>query len=54
MVPFMKSAAEVNAQKAKALQDDLKRLQNIAAANDDAGSYHTKYFHEDEHKAANE
>lgn len=53
MFPFLKASAEINAQKAKALEEDAKRMQQpLFAANDD--KYFNNYFDEEEVTAANE
>ena len=44
MVPFMKSSAEVNAQRTKAIQEDLEKLQNLQARNDDRDDNRTNTF----------
>ena len=35
MVPFLKASAEINAQKAKAFAEDMKKMTFQAASNDD-------------------
>lgn len=35
MVPFLKASAEINAQKAKAFAEDMKKMTLLAASNDD-------------------
>jgi hypothetical protein len=52
MVPFLKASAEINAAKAKALAEDLKRLGSYSAANDD--KYSQIYYGAQETKASNE